>query len=192
MGGVFASGGSNLQGGVSMKGQITVLGDSFNPLTISADTGATALLGAFSAPSATINGHAVARTLATLGTTTVVDGDNLGNPAILTADPTGITLGRQLTVTQPASTQALTCTTLALTSGMATNLTANHGITCTSLSSSQGMTTTTLGASGNVSGASLNITGDTQLGTLNAQAIQVKGVALNLYVINLITQVLSG
>ena len=51
VGGLFASGGSNLQGGVSMKGQITVLGDSFNPLTISADTGATALLGAFSAPS---------------------------------------------------------------------------------------------------------------------------------------------
>jgi hypothetical protein len=174
-----------------MRGQITVLGSTFNPLTISADTGSTALLGAFSAPSASISGHVLAGSFASLGTTTIVDGNNLGDPAILTADPTGITLGRQLTVTQPASTQALTCTTLGLTTGMATGLTANHGITTTSLSSSQGMTTTTLGASGNVSAGSLNVTGSSSLGSLNAQAISVQGVALNLYVINLISQVLA-
>jgi hypothetical protein len=76
---IVATGGANLQGGVSMGGGLVVQGTSVNPLTISADGASVAVLGAFSAPSASVTGHVLCGSLSSLGTTSVVDGNNLGD-----------------------------------------------------------------------------------------------------------------
>jgi hypothetical protein len=190
-GSLVATGGSNLQGGVSMGGGLVVQGTSVNALTISSDGTSVALLGSLTAPYLTVSNHLLCGSLASLGTVSFVDGNNLGNPAIFTATATGITLGRALTVTQPTAAQAVSCTTLGLSQGMSTALTAPYGVTASALAVTTGISTATLGATGNVSAGSLNVTGAVSAGSLNAQAISIQGIALNLYILNIIQSALA-